>query len=373
MLEATIRIANSSNVGITGLTGTNIKFRRSPFGSGDEITIAGVSGGTNGIYLCSFIGVPYQAAQLWVDGVYQDTWGTKYIGDVFEEFLSKDTASSQTMSGAIAMGSNKITGLAAGTANGDAVRYEQVVRTSDSQSIGGAKGFTSFPYKTYDAVADLIPSALSEFTPKHYVDTVLGGAISMVQSDYLIRLMPSRTSDDYSKTTAELCRSYLSGLTDISTRTGVVLIEPLGQATNTINLDDGTSQWISDGVFYVGVGNKPILNRRAPNSSLTATGGIINCRIKDGSTGTPVVASRAYTNFTFKDCEFDIPDETDVTFTTCKFIGINKLKSISGNAITLTNCTGDMFWYNDTVAATVVISGTQPADVRSVTSANFNW
>ena len=31
-----------------------------------------------------------------------------------------------TMSGAIAMGSQKITGLAAGTANGDAVRYEQL-------------------------------------------------------------------------------------------------------------------------------------------------------------------------------------------------------------------------------------------------------
>ena len=332
-----------------------------------------MSGGTNGIYLCSFIGNAYEAAQLWIDGVYQSTWGTKYIGDIDEEYLSKDDASSQTMSGAIAMGSNKITGLAAGTTSGDAVRYEQVVRLTDSQTVAGSKGFSSFPYKTYDTVADLIPSALSEFGTKYYIDTVLGGAISMVQSDYLIRLMPSRTSDDYSKTTGELCNSYLAGLTDISTRTGVVLVEPLGQATNTINLDDGTSQWISAGVFYVGVGNKPILNRRAPNSSLTATGGIINCRIKDGATGIPVVASRAYTNFTFKDCEFDIPDETDVTFTTCKFIGINKLKTISGNTITLTNCTGDMFWYNDTVSATVVITGTQPCDVRSVTSANLNW
>lgn len=32
-----------------------------------------------------------------------------------------------TMSGAIAMGSNKVTGLAAGTANGDALRYEQLI------------------------------------------------------------------------------------------------------------------------------------------------------------------------------------------------------------------------------------------------------
>lgn len=139
MLETTIRVTNSSDVGTTGLTDTNIKFRRSPFGSGDEITIAGVSGGTNGVYLCSFIGVPYQAAQLWIDGVYQATWGTKYIGDIYEEFLSKDDSSSQTMSGAIAMGSNKITGLALGTASGDAVPYQQAMKLNDTnpQTMSG--------------------------------------------------------------------------------------------------------------------------------------------------------------------------------------------------------------------------------------------
>jgi hypothetical protein len=39
-----------------------------------------------------------------------------------------------TMSGAIAMGNNKVTGLAAGTANGDALRYEQL-KISGSESI----------------------------------------------------------------------------------------------------------------------------------------------------------------------------------------------------------------------------------------------
>lgn len=43
-----------------------------------------------------------------------------------------------TMSGPIAMGSQKITGLAAGTANGDAVRYEQVIGTQDLYIPAGA-------------------------------------------------------------------------------------------------------------------------------------------------------------------------------------------------------------------------------------------
>lgn len=43
-----------------------------------------------------------------------------------------------TMSGPIAMGSQKVTGLAAGTANGDAVRYEQVIGTQDLYIPAGA-------------------------------------------------------------------------------------------------------------------------------------------------------------------------------------------------------------------------------------------
>ena len=46
---------------------------------------------------------------------------------VYTALGNKLATAGGTMSGAIAMGSNKITGLAAGSANGDAVRYEQVL------------------------------------------------------------------------------------------------------------------------------------------------------------------------------------------------------------------------------------------------------
>lgn len=97
MLETTIRVADASNVGTTGLTGTEIKYRRNPFSSGDVITIAGVSGSVNGIYLCSFIGNAYEAAQLWISGVYQGTWGTKYIGD--EKLYFVALTGNQTIAG----------------------------------------------------------------------------------------------------------------------------------------------------------------------------------------------------------------------------------------------------------------------------------
>ncbi len=59
-----------------------------------------------------------------------ETSSTAYAGDKGKE--AHDLAEAAlpkaggTMSGAIAMGGNKITGLAAGSANGDAVRYEQL-------------------------------------------------------------------------------------------------------------------------------------------------------------------------------------------------------------------------------------------------------
>lgn len=50
-----------------------------------------------------------------------------------------------TAGAAIAMGGNKITGLAAATANGDAVRFEQPVMLTGDQTIADIKTFTSIP------------------------------------------------------------------------------------------------------------------------------------------------------------------------------------------------------------------------------------
>lgn len=365
MLEATIRVANSSNVGTTGLTGTNIKFRRSPFGSGDEITIAGVSGGTNGIYLCSFIGVPYQVAQLWIDGVYQATWGSKFIGDVSEEFLSKDDTASQTMAGAIAMGTNKITGLGAGTANGDAVRWEQAGVITEARTITGVWTFDNAIPRVNSPTTTGYPTSNVHLTNKYYVDTLFAGAVGVVQSTNLIKCLPTRsTEDNYSKTTVEKCNAYLSGLSNIATYRGTMLIEALGQTGNAINLDDGSSDWISAGVDIVGL-NRPVLTRRGYNSSLTVDGSLSGVKIVDDT----VVSSRAYVNFTFKDCWFYV-NSTEIAFTTCKFYNCVFQFSV-GDTVTFSNCTGSGLTYNDD--ASVTFTGTQPANIISTNTANIGF
>lgn len=63
---------------------------------------------------------------------------------------AKVAKSGDTMSGNLAMGSNKVTGLAASTANGDAVRYEQldefVVKANGSTTVGlGATTVITLP------------------------------------------------------------------------------------------------------------------------------------------------------------------------------------------------------------------------------------
>ena len=70
-----------------------------------------------------------------------------------------------TMSGAVAMGGNKVTGLAAASANGDAVRYEQVAPVyaigvrSSSQSIPPAT-WTVITYTSEDDPSSLLSSGV---------------------------------------------------------------------------------------------------------------------------------------------------------------------------------------------------------------------
>ncbi len=375
MKQIAIQVVDSLNAAVTGLTDTTIDVRVSPYDAGNKITGLTVTEiGTGGNYTIAGATDWYENVRLYINTgsgfVLQSWFGTQDFGDMELGFVADN--GTQTIAGAKTF-SSVVTCSTAASSSNHLIRYGEAVRVTGAQTIASVKAFEEYPVKSFET-SYVAPNSDYQLVPKKYVDDQTSGQEGTVQSTYKIKLLPTRsTLDEYSRTTMESCNSYLAGLTDISTRTGIINVESLGQATNTINLDDGTNQWISAGVFIEGEGNKPILNRRGANTSLTVAGGIINCRIKDGTVGTPVVSSRTYTNFTFKDCEFDVPDDTDTTFITCKFLGINKFKGAAGQAITLTNCTGDMFWYNDTVADTVVITGTQPADVRSVTSANFNW
>jgi hypothetical protein len=67
--------------------------------------------------------------------------------------LTVDGSGAATLAGALAMGSNKITGLAAGAGNGEAVRYEQAVRADHFTASGKMLiGSGSGTFTTVDAV-----------------------------------------------------------------------------------------------------------------------------------------------------------------------------------------------------------------------------
>jgi len=75
-----------------------------------------------------------------------------------------------TMSGNIAMGGNKVTGLAAGSANGDAVRYEQL--TAVEAMINGLE----FQDSALDYITDNTVAPPTEVSGDRYVLSATGGA-----------------------------------------------------------------------------------------------------------------------------------------------------------------------------------------------------
>lgn len=88
------------------------------------------------------------------------------------------------------MGSQKLTGLAAGSANGDSVRYEQVCRLSDNQTVAGVKTFSSIP-----VLPASNPTTDNQAARKKYVDdsvaAVSGGAPTGAITAYAATTAPS--------------------------------------------------------------------------------------------------------------------------------------------------------------------------------------
>lgn len=79
-----------------------------------------------------------------------------------------------TAGSAIAMGTNKITGLAAGDTAGDAVRYEQVCRLVDAQTVAGVKTFSDIPILPDGIVDDVTIEKVAN------VLKVKGGAVGLL-------------------------------------------------------------------------------------------------------------------------------------------------------------------------------------------------
>ena len=123
MLEAALSIFDGDGNPVTGLTDSNIKFRKYPYSSGDVLTGISISGGSFGVYLADFSSVSYQPAQCWIDNVFQDYWGTKNIGNEINEFLSKNSTTEQDIKSDIDMNSKVLKNLGSGSLTGQSVHW----------------------------------------------------------------------------------------------------------------------------------------------------------------------------------------------------------------------------------------------------------
>src|SRR5258706_6997725 len=97
MTEVIIRVINSSGEPVTGLTASNIKFRKSPYGTGNEITgLTVTESGTQGNYKISGFSA-WQKAKLYINDIFQDWWGEQFTGDPATNFV--DFVSTQNVGG----------------------------------------------------------------------------------------------------------------------------------------------------------------------------------------------------------------------------------------------------------------------------------
>jgi hypothetical protein len=322
---------------------------------------AGISGASDGYGGWLFIGLSSEADyKLYDTGTGLEV--TRFCGGGSNTvvFFDSDLATylkltGGTMTGNVAFGgTKKLTGLAAGSTAGDSVRYEQVAKLAVNETINGLWTFGHATRPQMDDVIHYPPTSDEDIVDKCYVDTLFAQSASMIQSTYLVKCLTTQTAESrFSYLTMEKCNAYLAALTDIATLRGTIIIEPTAGVNSSILVDDGTSQWCSAGVD-IWSPNKSELTRQAANNSLTCDSRLTNLYINDDEQ----VLSRTYINFTFQDCDFKSVS-TNMVFTSCKFLGINR-GLISSGTVTMSNCTGTAFWTNATVTAT----GTQVIDLR---------
>lgn len=91
-----VRIIDASGAPVTGLTSANIKFRISPFGAGDVLTIPVTEKGSQGNYICTGF-TTFQLVKLFIDGVEQEWFGQQYSGDPDNTFVNQ--AGTETITG----------------------------------------------------------------------------------------------------------------------------------------------------------------------------------------------------------------------------------------------------------------------------------
>jgi hypothetical protein len=139
----TLNVTGASALGAKTITGND----------GGALTAADLK--ANGIYEFVYDGTNLRVINIGGGGGGGGTWGSitgtlSSQTDLQTALNGKLSDSGDTMSGNLAMGSNKVTGLAAASANGEAVRYEQLIEKLD-KLITTNRQTASYPLALTDA------------------------------------------------------------------------------------------------------------------------------------------------------------------------------------------------------------------------------
>lgn len=155
-----------------------------------------------------------------------------------------------TMSGNIAMGSNKVTGLAAATTNGDAVRYEQALLLAGGTMAGNINANGNKVTGLAAASANGEAVRYDEFvTTKNTADAALpkaggtmSGNLNMNNAGYILNILPSGASNDAATVgqVNDVSASFVGGVTSGTTDSDSVITislptSPTGQWAVTYN------------------------------------------------------------------------------------------------------------------------------------------
>lgn len=256
-----------------------------------------------------------------------------------------------TMSGAIAMGSQKITGLANAVNNDEALNKGQAdglygKLVSNNIWSGASNVFTqavtfagAVSFSTAPPLCDSDPSNDNHLTRRSWVIAQINNAaVPYQESINVIRLMPGGTQQTNKVYLTWSAASNAARLLAGDLRRMTVEIRGAGDGGATIIPTDGGisgNEVFNSYVSYKGINQNVLLEFSGTGAFGAHIGGIISdltfyCDDPD--------ADLTFTGFTFNNVYFDFQDSTAITFHDCTFRGCD-IKVINGSA-TYTSCKG---------------------------------
>lgn len=379
-MASTITIVLRDATTGAGLSGQTVTLRLTPF-STTTYTLADVAGKAGAYQVADVDSGLYK---LWVNGSEDTSFGGTNGRYIFEadDILFKTGG---TMSGNIAMGSNRITGLPSASGNDEPLTKGQGATTymplsggtftgnvamgnntlsglpdatTDTEPItkGQAEddygqlaannvwsGTNTFAdqvaHSTYPPLCDVDPTNDNHLTRREWViEQINDGAVPYQESINVIRLMPGGTQQTNKVYTTFSAASNAARLLAGDLQRMTVEIRGAGDGGATIIPSDGGisgNEVFNSYVSYKGINQNVLLELSGTNTFGAVVGTIISdltfyCDDPD--------ADITFTGFVFNNVYFDFQDSTALNFNSCTFRGCD-IKIVEGSA-TYTSCKG---------------------------------